>query len=73
MQSVVQVQQWQTYVESSRVKQSDGRVMQNEVDGGRAMVEVRRVKQSEVGPWESDVESTKVKQSHGSVMQSQVE
>ena len=50
MQILVQseVQPWQSYTESTRVKYSDGRVMQNKVEEGRVKVELCLVKQSEV-------------------------
>ena len=55
---------WQSYVDSSRVKYIHGRFMQNQVEEGRAMVdfcrdmvEYCRVQYSEVEPWQSNVES----------------
>ena len=50
-----EVQPWQSYVESSREKQTDGRDMQSQVEVVTAMVELRRVKQIEVEPWQSYV------------------
>ena len=55
----IEVEPWQSYVESSRVKQTHGRIMQSLVD--------------EVEPWQIYVESNRVKQNHGTVMQSLVE
>ena len=45
------VEQWQNYVESGRVKQSQGRVMQNQVESSEDMVVMQsqgRVTYSEV-------------------------
>ena len=45
------VEQWQNYVESGRVKQSQGRVMQNQVESSEDMVVMQsqgRVMYSEV-------------------------
>ena len=67
------VEPWESYVLSSRVKQSDDRVIYSLVELSRAMVMLCRVQLSEVEPWQSYVESSRVKQSHGRVMQNQVE
>ena len=67
-----EVNPWQGYVESSREKQTHGKVIENHVESSRAMLELCRVKQTEVDPWQTYVESSTVKQSHGRVMQSQV-
>ena len=51
-----EVDPWQCYVESSRVKYSLCSIMYSE--------------QSEVEPWQSNVESSRVKQSYGRIMES---
>ena len=55
-------------IESSRVEQSHGRVMYSKVERSRAMIELRKVKYSEVEPGQSYEESSRVKKSHGRVM-----
>ena len=47
--------------------------MQSQVESSTAVVELCRVKQSEVALWQNNVESSRVKYSYGRVVQTKVE